>query len=415
MSTNTQVLIIGYVWVEPTSSAAGSRMLQLINLFLENNYEVTFASPAQKGENAFDLSQMGVTETEIVLNSSSFDAFIQELNPNIVVFDRFMMEEQFGWRVVENCPNAIRILDTEDLHFLRKVRYTQLKNAEEFSDIALLKSDEAKREIASILRCDLSLIISSYEMRLLKDVFRIDESILLYLPFLLDVIDESKQEAWLPYEEREDFVFVGNFFHKPNVDAVLELKRMWRGIRERLPKVNIHIYGAYVSQQIQQLHKPDQGFILHGYTSDVIEKVSKAKVVLAPLRFGAGIKGKLTEAMICGTPSVTTAIGAEGMRDEFPWNGFVEDDLNAFADLAIKLYTEKEIWLQAQNNGVKIINTIYDKTILGNKFTEKLNYLQNEIESHRNANFLGSLLQYQTLQATKYMSKWIEEKNKPTS
>ncbi len=409
---NITILFIGYVWVEPSSSAAGSRMLQLIELFLDNGCQVTFASPAHKGKNAIDLTAYGVKEVTIELNSSSFDVFITELNPQFVVFDRFMMEEQFGWRVAENCPDAIRILDTEDLHFLRKVRYTQLKNGEEFSDIALLKSDEAKREIASILRCDLSLIISSYEMQLLKSIFKIDERILLYLPFLLDVIDEAHQKKWLPYEERKDFVFVGNFFHKPNIDAVLELKRMWPSIRKRLPKVNIHIYGAYVTQKIQQLHKPDQGFLVHGYTSNAIEKVNSAKIVLAPLRFGAGIKGKLTEAMICGTPSITTSVGAEGMHDELPWNGFVKDDFNTFTDVAVKLYTEKEIWLQAQHNGVEIINTIYDKNVVGNKFIEKLNHLKSEIVSHRSTNFLGALLQYQTLQSTKYMSKWIELKNK---
>lgn len=387
-------------------------MLQLIDVFLKQNYKVTFASPAQKGNNAIDLSELGVEEVEIELNSSSFDAFIQELNPNIVLFDRFMMEEQFGWRVGKYCPDAIRVLDTEDLHFLRKVRHAQLKKGEEFTDTALLKSDEAKREIASILRCDLSLIISSYEMQLLKEVFKIDESLLLYLPFLLDQIDEVKEESWLPYEERKDFVFIGNFFHKPNVDAVLELKKIWTHIRKKLPKVNLHIYGAYVNQQIQQLHKPQIGFLLHGYALDAAEKVSKAKVVLAPLRFGAGIKGKLTEAMLCGTPSVTTSIGAEGMRANLPWNGFVEDDLETFTDLAVKLYTEENIWEQAQNNGIKIINTIYDKKKLSESFVEKLDYLQQNLESHRNNNFLGSLLQYKTLQATKYMSKWIEEKNK---
>ncbi|MCG8753208.1 glycosyltransferase, partial [Tenacibaculum finnmarkense] len=159
-----QLLIIGYVWVEPNSSAAGSRMLQLIELFKKNNYKITFASPAQKGEKAFNLSEIGVNEASIALNSASFDGFIEELNPEIVLFDRFMMEEQFGWRVAENCPDAIRILDTEDLHFLRKTRHQQLKKGQNFSTDALLKSVDAKREIASILRCDLSLIISTYEM-----------------------------------------------------------------------------------------------------------------------------------------------------------------------------------------------------------------------------------------------------------
>ena len=154
-----QVLIIGYVWVEPNSSAAGSRMLQLIEQFLKQNWKVTFASPAQKSEKAASLSSLGIDEVSIELNNTSFDDFIKDLQPTIVLFDRFMMEEQFGWRVAENCPNTLRILDTEDLHFLRKTRHQQLKKGEKFSNEALSKSEDTKREIASILRCDVSLII----------------------------------------------------------------------------------------------------------------------------------------------------------------------------------------------------------------------------------------------------------------
>ena len=186
------LLIIGAVWVEPNSSAAGKRMLQLIAQFLERDYKITFASPAQKNEKAIDLFSLGINEVSIALNNVSFDNFIKELNPTIVLFDRFMMEEQFGWRVAENCPNAVRILDTEDLHFLRKTRQQQLKKGEAFTNDALLQSDDTKREIASILRCDVSLIISTYEMDLLKSVFKIDEKILYYLPFLLDTIDENQ-------------------------------------------------------------------------------------------------------------------------------------------------------------------------------------------------------------------------------
>jgi len=257
------LLIIGAVWVEPNSSAAGKRMLQLIAQFLERDYKITFASPAQKNEKAIDLISSGISEVAIELNNASFDVFVKELNPTIVLFDRFMMEEQFGWRVAENCPDAIRILDTEDLHFLRKTRQQQLKKGEVFTNDALLQSDDTKREIASILRCDVSLIISTYEMDLLKSVFKIDEKILYYLPFLLDNIDENQIKKWLSFEDREHFVFIGNFFHKPNIDAVLTLKnKIWSVIRKQLPKAEIHIYGAYVNQQIQELHNKKEGFIV---------------------------------------------------------------------------------------------------------------------------------------------------------
>ncbi len=405
------LLIIGYVWVEKTTGA-GNRMLQLIEVFKKQGYAITFATPAQKTENSIDLFSLGINEEAIELNSSSFDEFIKDLQPSIVLFDRFMMEEQFGWRVAENSSKSLRILDTEDLHFLRKTRHQQLKKGEEFTNEALLQSDDAKREIAAILRCDLSLIISSYEVKLLKEVFKIDEKLLYHLPFLLDVIDEKTIADWKPFEEREHFVFIGNFFHAPNVDAVLQLKSIWKNIKKQLPKAEIHIYGAYVTQEIQQLHKSQEGFIVKGFAEDAIEVVKKAKVVLAPLRFGAGIKGKLTEAMLCGTPSVTTTIGAEGMHADLPWNGFVEDSLEEFANKAVELYTNENIWKEAQKNGVKIINELYDKEKLGESFMQRIEVIQEGINSHRTQNFIGSLLQHQTLQATKYMSKWIEEKNR---
>ena len=410
--TIQQVLIIGTVWVEPNSSAAGSRMQQLIELFLKQNYTVTFASASQKNEKAISLNFLGVEEVSIELNNISFDAFIKKLNPTMVVFDRFMMEEQFGWRVAENCPSAIRVLDTEDLHFLRKTRHQQLKKGEDFTTEALLKSDDARREIASILRCDVSLIISTYEMELLKSVFKIDEKILYYLPFLLDKIDEQQIENWKYFEERKHFVFIGNFFHKPNVDAVLSLKNeIWSKIRAVLPKAEIHIYGAYANQQIHQLHNKKEGFIIKGFAENAKGVVEKAKVVIAPLRFGAGIKGKLTEAMICGTPSITTSIGAEGMHNFLSWNGFIEDDFSSFSIKAIQLFSDEKIWKNAQKNGIKIINQIYDKEKLEQPFISQLNQIQENLETHRTQNFLGSLLQHQTLQATKYMSKWIESKN----
>jgi glycosyltransferase involved in cell wall biosynthesis len=411
--TQQHVLIIGYVWVEPNSSAAGSRMMQLIEQFLKQNWKITFASPAQKGENASSLNSLGINEVSIALNNSSFNDFIKELNPTIVMFDRFMMEEQFGWRVAENCPKALRILDTEDLHFLRKTRHQQLKNEEEFTTEALLKSVDAKREIASILRCDLSLIISTFEMDLLKNVFKLDEKTLYYLPFLLDKIDIHQQKKWKSFEEREHFVFIGNFFHKPNVDAVLTLKNeIWNEIKEYLPKAEIHIYGAYLNPQIQQLHNKKEGFIIKGFAENAHEVVGNARVVLAPLRFGAGIKGKLTEAMLCGTPSVTTTIGAEGMCGNFPWNGFIEDDFSDFALMSTQLYKNKSMWENAQETGADIINYSYDKEKIAPLFINKIKEIQENLEAHRTHNFLGSLLQHQTLQATKYMSKWIESKNR---
>ena len=173
------LLVIGTVWPEPKSSAAGSRMLQLIDFFSSQNFVITFVSAAEKSQYMFDLAEINIDLQSIVLNSDSFDIFIKNLNPSVVLFDRFITEEQFGWRVAENCPDAMRILDTEDLHCLRLARQFAIKQNKSFV-INDLFSDTAKREIASIFRCDLSLIISDYEMKFLTDVFEVKPSLLHY-------------------------------------------------------------------------------------------------------------------------------------------------------------------------------------------------------------------------------------------
>jgi len=206
---------------------------------------------------------------------------------------------------------------------------------------------------------------------------------------------------------------IGNFLHAPNVDAVLVLKNtIWKQIREQLPAAELHIYGAYPTQQILELHNKKEGFFVKGFVSSPEDVVRNTKVVLAPLRFGAGIKGKLTEAMVFGAPSVTTSIGAEGMHGQLPWNGFVTDDFEDFAQNAVALYTDEKRWVAAQENGVAIINSHYDKEKTGPLLINTITNIQENLPQHRIANFLGSMLQHQTLQSTKYMSKWIEAKNR---
>jgi hypothetical protein len=413
MNSNQQVLIIGFVWPEPNSSAAGGRMVQLISIFAAQGFEVTFASPAMDSDYMVDLESLGVSKKSIALNCSSFDVFVKELNPTIVLFDRFMMEEQFGWRVAENCPDALRLLDTEDLHCLRLARQKAFKENRHFSTDDLLTEEVAKREIASILRCDISLMISEYEIDLLQTVFKIDTSLLYYLPLLLEPVEDSTIQNLPSFEDRSNFVFIGNFLHEPNWNAVQYLKEtIWPLIRKQMPDAVLQIYGAYPSQKVVQLHQPKQGFHIMGRANDAQEVVRNARVVLAPLRFGAGIKGKLLEAMQCGTSSVTTTIGSESMPGDLPWNGFITDDVQVFADKAIALYQDKILWLNAQENGFEIIEKRYLKSVFTDDFVKYILKVQSDLKQHRLHNFMGTLLQHHTLTSTKYMSRWIEEKNK---
>ncbi len=408
-----KVLFIGLVYPESNSTAAGSRMLQLICFFAAKNYEIIFASAAQESPFSDDLAELNVQQVSIELNSVSFDQFITELNPVIVVFDRFISEEQFGWRVVENCPDAIRMLDTEDLHCLRSGRYEAFKQHRTFNLEELFDLEITKREIASIYRCDLSLMISSFEMEILTNQFKIPSAILLELPFMLDRITDEQVSNKPSFEERTDFISIGNFKHEPNWQLVLFLKKtIWPQIRNQLPNAKLLIYGAYATQKVTDLHNEKEGFFVKGRAENAHEVISKAKVLLAPLQFGAGLKGKLIDAMQNGTPSVTTTIGAESMHGSLPWNGFIEGDPEKFAEKADELYTNKELWRTSQKNGYTIINQLYDKSELSIKLWHRITDLHENLKSHRTHNFIGNLLQHHTLKSTKYLSKWIEEKNR---
>ncbi len=407
-----QVLIIGFVWPEPNSSGAGTRMLQLIELFLKQGWKITFASAASDSEFMFDVTNLGVKKVAIAINDSGFDDFVKTLNPTIVLFDRFMVEEQFGWRVAEQCPNALRVLDTIDLHSLRIARQKATKEQTEFH-LDDLFSDTAKREIASILRCDIALLISEVEMELLQKHYKIDRSLLYYLPFFVDAIDQETIQSWLPFEDRKDFIFIGNFLHEPNWNAVQYLKEtIWPLIRKELSNASMQIYGAYPSQKVLQLHQAKERFLVLGRAESAFEVVSKARVVLAPLRFGAGAKGKLIEAMQCGTPSVTTSIGAESMNGDLAWSGSIADEPAAIAKAAVTLYQEQNLWHQAQQNGILIVNQRYEKSLFGHDFIAELKSVQNNLAPHRKANFMGAILLHHTTASTKYMSRWIEAKNK---
>ena len=277
------LLIIGFVWPEPNSTAAGNRMLQLISFFQKNDFKITFVSTAAKTDKSYLLENIDIQTYGIELNSNSFDELLLQLDPEIVLFDRFLTEEQFGWRVTETCPNALRILDTEDLHFLRHARHQAFKDKKELS-LDYLVNDLTKRELASIYRSDLTLIISKYELKLLTNTFKIDASLLIYIPFLMNPLESDTIRSYPTFEKRNGFMTIGNFRHEPNWSAVLYLKKtIWPLIRKKLPKAELYIYGAYATDKVMQLNNKKEGFIIKGWAENTKEVFIQCKEFVLPL------------------------------------------------------------------------------------------------------------------------------------
>ncbi|MBB68898.1 MAG: glycosyltransferase [Flavobacteriaceae bacterium] len=406
------VLCIGFVYPEPSSSAAGARILQLLKMLIDADYKIIFGTTASLSAHSFDLNTLGIEVKSLKLNDSSFDEYIFRLNPSVVLFDRFMTEEQFGWRVAKCCPDALRVLDTEDLHFLRKARGENLDIKASFSK-TFLKSDVAKREIASIYRSDLSLIISEVEFNILTKELGIDASLLFYIPFILDPTEIQNPKDLLDFETRKNFVFLGNFMHPPNVQAVQYLKqKIWPELSQKLPKAQLHIYGAYAKPKHLALEDQKKNFYVSGRAEDLDSLLSSYRLLLAPLEFGAGLKGKVLDAMRNGTPCGLSSIAAEGLFGRLPSNGFIEDDLESFVFKSFQLYNEKDPWETAQNDGFNVLLKRFSRSEFESLFLAKIDQLFKQLDNHRLKNITGLLLQHHSLQSTKYLSKWIEAKNK---
>jgi len=360
-------------------------------------------------------------------NDPAFDLLVREFAPDVVVFDRFMLEEQFGWRVAEHAPNALRVLDTIDLHFLRRVRAEWLGKSEgvSVSDEKLtqlyhsldgIETEDCLRELASIYRSDLTLILSSFEMQLLVARFGIQSDRLLELGFSYPTPDRAK---WPQADTKKNFVSIGNFRHLPNRDSAFWLaKVLWPKIRAELTAAGttdaeLHLYGAYPPKEIMALDDPKKGLRVFGQAEDSISTLANYKVLLAPLRFGAGIKGKIADAWAAGTPVVTTPIGAEGMTlSTGDFTGMVADTEAEFVRDSVELYQHAEISNLFRESGAAALEELYDPEMIREKVLQATALTPEGLALHRRKSIVSRILLADTQGRTKYLSKWIEEKNK---
>lgn len=398
-----KVLFIGHGLPQPQHTGAGVYMIQLLDLFVQAGCELSFCSAAAPPESGI-LKAKNIPYTQIALNADSFNDFLKGLQPDIVVFDRFMTEEQYSWRVQEQCPNALRILDTEDLHFLRDHRKSTGK-----LEAPKTLADTAKRELAAIFRSDLSLIISEAEVKLLTQQYQVPSELLFHLPFL---IKEVPQVSSLPsFEARSGFCFVGTAKHKPNVQAIQDLAALWQSLRKQHPQENLHIYGSYFTEAILQLHNPELGIHVHGFVADLDAALRSHKLLLAPLQFGAGQKRKVFDAWLAGCPVVTTPIGAEGIGGADDFGGEIASDVATDFITSVAKLLNPTAWQTAQQKGLELLHTQFNWDTRVKDFHETIDQRLQNLESYRQNNTIGQMLWHHSLQSSKYLSKWIMAKN----
>lgn len=400
-----RTLLLGKVWPEPTSSAAGGRTLELLRAFREAGWPTSFATSSAPTPHTADLTTLEIDCHTIAINDSGFDTWIRQLDPELVIFDRYMIEEQFGWRVEKQCPNALRVIDTIDLHTLREARRHQLRNGGELD----LFNETALREISAIFRSDLSLIISDYEMEILEKHFQMPSAQVTYLPLMLPEPNETAPD----FLARNHFVMIGNYLHEPNWDAAQwTCREVWPLIREKLPTAELHMFGAYEPAKARQLEARSQGVFIRGRAKDALETLSQYRVNLAALRFGAGQKGKVADGFLTGTPTIATPIAAESMNGAIDWGCPISADPSTFATAAVEVHENPKTWQKVRQQGFQMARQRLNAQHWRPKLIERLQSLAKTGHADRHQHFVGRLLRHHQHRSTEFMSRWIEAKNK---
>ena len=399
------LLYIGTVWAERHASAAGVRAWQLLEGFRESGWTCLVASGAADHPAREELEAAGYATHRMAVNDDAFDVFIAGCAPDIVVFDRFMTEEQFSWRVREQVPEALRVLDLVDLHALRDARKLAHDAGRDPMPVVPDATDEkVQRELAAMWRSDVSLVISRAEMPIL-DRMGLPGTKRIYCPLVYEPSGDPADLAM-----RTHFVFIGNFRHPPNTDAVCDLhERIWPRIRAALPQAELHVYGAYPPRRFMDLSDEASGFMVKGPSRDPVETLLAGyRVSLAPLAFGAGLKGKILDSCRAGTPVITTPVGAEGIFT-LPYPGVAADEAS-FVASAIELYRHEAVWRAHQVSARETLSAF--SPVLLHQGVERLQDIRSDLQAIRGADHTGQAFWQQTQRSSEYFSRWIMAKNR---
>lgn len=247
------------------------------------------------------------------------------------------------------CPRARVIFNTVDLHYLRELRQAEIEQSTEKKVLAYQTRDV---EISTIKKSDYTLVISHKEKELLESEVA-DENIICY-PLIMEI--PNRQEA--SFEERRDIIFVGGFRHKPNLDAVLYfISDIWPLIQKQNAEIKCFIIGSDPPPELVNINL--DGVIVTGYVEDISEYFNRCKLSIAPLRFGAGIKGKVGRSLGYGVPVVATTIAAEGSGLVDKQDILIADDPLSFAETVLSVYQDEKMWTRLSKNGLRFFDKNY--------------------------------------------------------
>jgi glycosyltransferase involved in cell wall biosynthesis len=422
------VLFFSTVWPETSSSAAGVRTRDLIDGFQKTGSQVAYVCSSSVNEYTDRLLDSGVQVFYCAPNrEDAVSNILTSLRPSKVIFDRFYAEEMWSFRVKSLLPEAVRILDMQDVHFLRESRQDALKSGASLEDVLNIRPTASaiscQRELASIYRSDLTLVCSPEELRLLTQHYNVPKDILQLAPFF---VDKKYLDMDAPsFKQRQHFMMIGSFRHPPNLDSVRwAVNEIWPLIRQNLQKhllpgkrlPELHIFGSYCPSSAQdEFHRPGNGVFVKGFTP-TLEIMNNYRLCLAPLRYGAGLKGKIIDSWCHGMPVCTTPVGAEGLVDEDSkdgWGGLYKAlEAETLARDAAFLYSTEDFWRNSQQAGFRLLANSFDRESGLENIIKAVQHRHANLEEFRAQNYFGAILWHQQMRSTEYFSRWIELKER---
>jgi glycosyltransferase involved in cell wall biosynthesis len=329
-------------------------MLAMLELLVELGCKVSFIADNIEFRQPYvgQLQQAGVE----VWHHPFVDSVAQLLSDrgkdfDVIVFCRHYIAVRYLTDVRTWAPQAKIVFDTVDLHYLREQRLAELDGSKSLRDSAQVTRQQ---ELGVIANSDLTLVVSPVEQGLLARE----------LPSANVEILSNIHELHPPgpgFAERTGLIFVGGFRHPPNVDAVTWfVGEVWPLVQPRLPGMTLTIVGSNMPTSIKELSAPNVHVV--GFVEDIDPLLDAARISVAPLRYGAGVKGKINQAMACGLPVVATSVAAEGMNLQGGEDLLIADSPQAFADAVLRLYNDESLWDHLVAGGKRSVQANFSRT-----------------------------------------------------
>ncbi|OGA74840.1 MAG: hypothetical protein A3G81_16860 [Betaproteobacteria bacterium RIFCSPLOWO2_12_FULL_65_14] len=336
-NVHLRALVLDAQTLTPDMDAGSYAAMQEIRLLQSLGFKVTFvpANIAYMGGYTEALQRMGVEVLYAPFALSMSDVIERRgAEFNLVYIARYGVAQQVIDTVRAKAPNAKVVLNIHDLHFLREVR-----EALHAKDGALMQKAVATRdaELAVMRKVDLVVSYSDTEHAVIES-HNLDSTRVARVPWVVETADKVPG-----YEARKDIAFLGGFGHRPNVEAVeWFVREVMPLIRERLPGVRLLVYGSRAPESLKALEAPD--VVLKGFVKTTEEVYDSARIFVAPLLTGAGLKGKVIGAFARGIPTVMTPTAAEGTGATHGQQAMVVTKPGDWAAAIARLYKDRSAW-----------------------------------------------------------------------